>query len=32
MKKNIISSMLAFLFVAGISLLLAFAGKIYFAQ
>lgn len=32
MKKHIISSLLAFLFVAGISLLLAFAGKNYFEQ
>ena len=32
MKKHIMSSLLAFLFVAGISLLLAFAGKIYFTQ
>ncbi|MDY2900938.1 MAG: hypothetical protein SOT09_02845 [Candidatus Borkfalkiaceae bacterium] len=32
MKKHIISTTLAFLLVAGISLLLAFAGKIYFSQ
>lgn len=32
MKKHIISSLLAFLSVAGVSLLLAFAGKIYFTR